>query len=139
MTTNAQDMTEDQVLTYTRGKRMELADKLTVNGAPTDKEQATVLLQTLDGLDRSSLGRLKIRAEEKANQNNANSAAIIARVLSEIGSTKIYQHTTLIEREAPLLGDHIPVPEIVEGELETNPAQMDFDSFTKQFETPDSV
>lgn len=132
---NPADMTEDDVLLYTRSKRVQLANKLTERGVPTEKEDASLLLQTLDGLDRSSLSRLKIKAEEKANTNNAHAAAIIAQVLSQIGSSKIYQVEGGVPRQvAPLLPNHIPDPEIVEGELETHPHQMDFDSFSQKFE-----
>ena len=130
-------MSEDQVLAYTRGKRMELANKLTENGVPTDREVAGVLLQTLDGLDRSSLSRLKIKAEEQNNKNNTAAAAVIAEVLGRIGSSKIYQMEGVARREVPVLPSSIPDPEVVEGELETTPTQMDFDSFTKKFEVPE--
>lgn len=128
-------MTEDEVLAYTRSKRMDLANELTKNGIPTERETAGVLLQTLDGLDRSSLTRLKIKADEKANKNNENAAAIIAQMLGQIGSSKIYQMEGVARREAPQLSGSVPVPDVVEGEMETNPGQMDFDSFTAKFDT----
>ena len=135
-TLNPAEMTEDQVLAYTRSKRMELANKLTENGVPTEKETAGVLLQTLDGLDRSSLTRLRIKADEQANKNNTASQALIAEVLNKIGSSRPYEMEGVARREAPQLPSTIPDPVVVEGELETNPAQMDFESFTKQFEVP---
>lgn len=126
-------MTEDDVLAFTRSKRMALATELTKNGVPTERETAGVLLQTLDGLDRSSLTRLKIKADEKANKNNENAAAIIAQMLGQIGSSKIYQMEGVARREPPQLSDSIPAPEVVDGEMETNPGQMDFDTFTEKF------
>lgn len=125
-------MTEDEVLAYTRGKRMELANKLTESGIPTEKETATVLLQTLDGLDRSSLTRLKIKSEEQANKNNTIAASAIAEVLGRI-SNNAYQMPGVARKEIPVLPSSISDPEVVEGELETNPAQIDFDTFTSQF------
>ncbi len=135
---NPATMTEDDVLAYTRGKRMELANELTKNGVPTDKEVAGTLLQTLDGLDRSSLSRLKIKADEKANKNNENAAAIIAQMLGQMGGTRLYQMEGVGRRDLPALPTAIPDPQIVDGELDTNPAQMDFETFTKQFETPEN-
>lgn len=138
-TINSAEMTEDQVLLYTRSKRMELANKLTEKGVPTEKETASVLLQTLDGLDRSSLTRLRIKADEQANKNNGQSAAIIAEVLNRIGSSRPYEMNGVCRREIPQLPNDIPSPEVVEGELDTNPIQMDYDSFTKKFEDQASV
>lgn len=135
---NPGEMTEDDVLSYTRNKRMELANKLTATGVPTDKEQAGLLLQTLDGLDRSSLTRLRIKTEEKANTNSAHAAALIAEVLSKIGSSKVYQMDGCIREVAPQLPSTIPDPEIVQGELETHPQQIDYDGFMKQFENPEN-
>ncbi len=132
-------LTEDEVILYTRQKRMQLANDLTQQGAPKDKDSQCVLLATLDGLDRSALGRLKIKAEERANANNASAAALIAQVLNEIGSTKIYEFQTTVIREIPRLPDSIPKPDIVEGELETNPQQIDFETFTKQFDDLEPV
>lgn len=129
---NPASMTEDEVLSFTRGKRMELANKLTEHGIPTEKETATVLLQTLDGLDRSSLTRLKIKAEEQANKNNTMAAAAIAEVLSKV-SNNAYQMPGIARREIPILPSDISDPDVVDGELETNPAQIDFDTFTSQF------
>lgn len=131
---NPDDMTEDQVLLYTRSKRMDMAQALTKSGVPTDKELGGMLLQTLDGLDRSSLSRLKIKAEENANKNNGAAAAVIAQLLGTIGSSKLYQMEGFTRREMPALPSSIPDPEIVEGELDTNPPQMDFDSFSSKFE-----
>ncbi len=129
-------MTEDDVLVYTRGKRMALATELTKNGIPTERDTASLLLNTLDGLDRSSLNRLKIKAEEKANKNNENAAAIIAQMLGKIDSRTLYQMPGVERKDIPSLPSHIPTPEIVEGELDTNPQQIDFETFSRQFEDP---
>ena len=134
---NPATMTEDEVLTYTRTKRMALANKLTEAGIPTEKETATVLLQTLDGLDRSSLTRLKIKAEEQANKNNTAAAAAIAEILSKVNN-QAYQMPGLTRREIPVLPSSISDPDIVDGELETNPPQMDYQTFTSQFDGDES-
>ena len=136
MSTTAQTpfTTEDDVLAYTRARRKDLADHLTSHGAPKNKEDQQVLLATLDGLDRSALGRLKIKADEKANAGMAGSAALIAKVLSEIGNRNIYQFEGDFTREVPVLDSSIPVPDVVEGELETNPQQTNYEEFMKKFD-----
>lgn len=126
------DFTEDEVLTFTKTKRMELAKALTEKGAPTDKDNQTILLHTLDGLDRSSLGRLKIKAEEQANKTTGAAAAVIAKVLAQAGHA-LYQTDTPVARETPALPSYIPDPEIVEGELDVSPQQMNYDTFMKGF------
>ena len=125
-------MTEDDVLLYTRAQRMALANELTKDGVPTDKDNAGILLHALDGLDKASLTKLRILADEKANKQSANNAALIAEVLSKVGNSA-YQMSG-VSRNDTSLPDDIPNPEIVEGELETNPTQVDYDTFMKQFD-----
>lgn len=125
-------MTEDDVLLYTRAQRMALANELTKDGVPTDKDNAGILLHALDGLDKASLTKLRILADEKANKQSANNAALIAEVLSKVGNCA-YQMSG-VSRNDTSLPDDIPNPEIVEGELETNPTQVDYDTFMKQFD-----
>lgn len=122
---------EDELLSYTREKRKALVEKLTDGGVPTDTKDQSILLAALDGLDRSALTRMRIRTDEKANTDNANAAAIIAKTLMSIRSNSGFlSHTT--DREIPVLSNDIPHPELVPGEIEINPVQEDYDAFMKR-------
>lgn len=138
------EMTEDQVLAYTQNKRIVIVDKLTENGKiPDDKIQASLLTSSLDGLDRSALTRKRISADEKSSQDTAGAAALIARLLMQQGSNRNnVNDSNIIDTVVPELGHEIPSPELVPGETDINPLQMNFETFTSGFQNvsnPSSV
>jgi len=126
--------TEDDVLLYTRGKRVELATHLTKDGAPKDKDEQQVLLATLDGLDRSALSSKRIKVEEQATKNMTGQAAMIAAVLASVDPRTTMRFRTERDPETVALPSSIPHPAVVEGELEDNPGNLDYDTFMKQFQ-----
>lgn len=133
-------MSEDEVLQYTHGVRKAIVDKITDNGQKIPAEDPKLLhtiLATLDGMDRSALGRKKIQSEEKlAGANQAMAAGIIATVLQQVGSGHNLPFTSAegIERAIPVLGNDVPEPVLVDGEIDTNAPQQSFESFQRKFE-----
>lgn len=130
-------VSDEDVLAYTRGKRQDLVEYLTQNGAPKCKEDQVVLLASLDGLDRSALSRMKIQAEQENAAMGASAAAMVAAVLSQVGTRNIYQVEGGVDREAPKLPAEIPDPVVVEGELDTGTQNLDYDSFIKKMTPPE--
>jgi hypothetical protein len=135
-------MDEDQVLNYTQQQRRFVIDKLTNNGAklPDDVDQQRLMLQALDGMDRSALGRKKIKVEEQANQNVAGMTGIVAEMLKRSKDISFFQPGATnpgTTRAAPELGSDVPEPVLVEGELAQSPLQMSFDTFQSQFKSED--
>jgi hypothetical protein len=129
------EMSEDQVLAYTQGKRRVIIDKLTEAGkVPDEKTEVSLLVSALDGMDRAALTQKRIKADEKSAQGMAGAANIIAKLLTQVNSKG--KNTDLENSSsAPLtLGDEIPAPNLVPGETEITPGQMDFDSFTASFQ-----
>lgn len=133
-------LTEDQVLAYTQGKRKFIVDTLLKdNKIPGDRAELTLLVQSLDGMDRAALTNKRIKADEKASEATAGSAAAIAKLLTELGGRQKNFHnddvTDLTPREAPVLGSHIPDPVLVPGETDVSSPQLDFESFTARFQS----
>ena len=129
---------DDEVLQFTQSKRMEIVNKLTAKGIPTDSnDDMGNLLKTLDGMDRVALGRKRIKADEGiAGANQAAAAAVIATLLQKAnsGGAKPFQSDTLVDREIPVLGNDIPAPVLVDGETETAPSQMSYDGFMAKYQ-----
>ncbi len=134
-----QTLTEDQVLAYTQNKRKTIVDVLMENNRiPADRGEMALLVQALDGLDRAALGSKRIKADEKASEVTAGSAAAIARLLTELGSRNkhsVDDITDAVPREAPVLGNHIPDPVLVPGEIDVAGPQLDYESFTASFQS----
>lgn len=132
---DVQGMDEDQVLAYTQGKRRKIVEGVMKdNKIPQDRLEATLLIQALDGMDRAALTSKRIKADEKAADAMAGSAAVVANLLTSMGKSKPADDIIdMPAREVPLLGEDIPPPSLVPGETEVAPKQMDFDSFTASF------
>lgn len=131
-------MDEDQVLDFTQQTRRFIVDDLTGKGTklPTDVDQQRRVLQTLDGMDRNALGRKKIKVEEAANQNVAGMTGIVAEMLRRSKDISFFQPGATnpgATRVAPELGNDLPEPVLVEGELAQSPLQMSFETFQTQF------
>lgn len=57
----------DEDLDFTQSIRRRMASSMTQNGVPTDNRDRRMLLEILDGMDRSSIGRKTIKNDEDAN------------------------------------------------------------------------
>ncbi|BDD79567.1 hypothetical protein [Burkholderia phage FLC9] len=126
---------DEAVLDYTQGMRKQIVGELTkeLNNLKDPKIVSTIS-QVLDGMDRQALGKMKIRVEEQQTQNQEGMAANIAELLRQMGSGgSNFQASVPVPRDVPALGSDVPDPDLVEGEVATNPAQQDFDSFHAQF------
>lgn len=134
---------EDNVLTYTQKKRQQLVTQLMgENGEKLqnlEKGDKMVVLAALDGMDRAALGRKRLKTDEKIGASQAQAAAIIAQVLQAPGA----MHAGMVidgqiqqARPVPQLPTSLPEPEVVPGEMDSDAAQMDFDTFMAQSPGP---
>lgn len=122
---------EEQDLNRTRQVRSEIITEMTKEGIKVDDpEKLRLLLTVLTDSDRSSLSRMKIKSEDKNNANNANSAAVIAKFLMSVSSNK--QNTGDIRREAPMLPDTVPKPDVLPGETDIGVRNTTYEEFTKE-------
>lgn len=125
-------LSEDQVLAYTQSKRKAIVQELTQKGAvPDDNSSRNMLLQALDGMDRAALTSKRIKAEEKSGAAMAGAAGMVAQLLTKVTGKSLanLDLEDAVERAAPALGADVPPPQLVPGETEVNPAQLDYDSF----------
>lgn len=82
-------------LDYTQTRRQQIADSIIDEAVKNkDGEMLRTALQTLDGMDRASLGRLKVNEKAKENKTSAQEAEILSGVI-----------TRLAERRASPLND----------------------------------
>jgi hypothetical protein len=70
-------MDDDEVLNYTQLQRRQFINHFTQNGQtmPTDPKDAKVLLTALADMDRSALGKKRIRTDEQIAQMNAQGSS----------------------------------------------------------------
>lgn len=124
-----ESLSEDQVLAYTQHKRKAIVQELTKTGAvPEDNSSRNMLLQALDGMDRAALTSKRIKSEEK-NGGMAGAASLVAALLTQVTGKKLTSDIIDPNRPTPLLGQDVPPPQLVPGETEINPRQLDYDTF----------
>lgn len=128
-----EDCADDLALNLTQQVRHQIIATMTHKGVPvSDPEAMTILLKTMDGMDKVALGKKRIKVDEgTANAGQAAAAAIIARVLQAASnaSNKPYTSTVPVNREIPTLSLDVPRPMLVSGEIDIAPTQMTYDVF----------
>lgn len=128
-------MTEDQVLALTQGIRVGIVRTLTTKaaitgGLPGDSEDRDALFKSLEGLDKSALTRKRIKADQEQATGVTHAVGLISQLLRQAKSN--YGNTIDdATREIPVLGNQVPEPVLVQGELDQAPAQLDYDSFIR--------
>lgn len=121
----AQDNSEQLDLEYTRAKRRDLVEKLTKTGMPGDIKEQSILLQTLDGIDRAALGKMKIKSDEGLSNAQAAAASILSSIFNDPRTKSIGKGAGVI----PVLDADIAPTKLVEGELDSNPITGNFEDF----------
>ena len=131
---------EDDILAYTHSKRKDIVKTLTAKGVPDDPEVIKILLNTLKDMDSQTINRKRIKVDEKTNDVQAQSAAVIAKILS--GMTNVTTNTTLDisaeYRVIPSLPDSVPLPVLVAGETDIIAATLTYDEFLEKFNDEDA-
>jgi hypothetical protein len=126
-------MTDDQVLAFVQHKRKAIIQDVMPHGkVPNDRSEQALLIASLDGLSRDALGNKRIKADEKAAHGVAGAAGMIAEMLGQLGNLTngSFKDLEVLESvEPPSLGDEVAEPFLVPGELETNAAQLNYESF----------
>jgi hypothetical protein len=126
---------EDQVLNFTQRKRQQIITQMMGTNGEKLKElergDKMVLLQALDGMDRSALGKKRLKTDEKTAASAAAAAALIAQVLTAPGVSQAGR-SDAPRASVPTLPTNIPDPQLVPGEIATDAPQMDVDSFMAQ-------
>jgi hypothetical protein len=123
---------EDKRLEYTQAKRKLLIESLTKNDSPPEERgDKMVLLAALDGMDRSTLTRLRIKTEDKAANNAAAAAAMIAELLTTVSSNRL--EVPNVSRAIPVLEQTNDTFEFVDGENVSGTQYENYTDFMAKF------
>lgn len=123
-------MNDDQVLAFTQGIRVKAIGTLTQRGAvPEENSDRNFLINMLDGLDRQALGNKRLKVDEQTNNGMVNAANLVAHLLNTVTGVKRLDNEVIEGHVTPVLGNEVPTPQLVPGETEVNPGQLDYNSF----------
>lgn len=129
---------DDAILDYTHAKRTDIVNALAPNGVVpiADPKQLGALLQTLDGMDRTALGRKRLKVEEGGNALQEQASKVIAELLTRMSgassSSKWGEDPggTKGLPPLPVLPASIPPPVMVAGETTIGSIQGSYENFT---------
>ncbi len=120
----------DQDLEYVRIKRKGIIDHLTKTGVPDDDERISLLLGALNDMDRTSLGKKRIKVDSDASTNNKQAADLIANIFNMPDSKKLgLAKINGIMGTIPNPDSQLPTVEVLPGEMAINPPQLDYNAF----------
>ena len=118
-------------LEFTQKLRENLIKKLVVDinspNVPTNEDGVKLLTSLLDGMDRTTLSKMKIKSEDNLANNAAQTSAQVAQLLSMIIPEDIKVRG--VTRQAPTLDKSIQIEDTVPGETEIVAKQTNYDDF----------
>jgi len=120
----------DQDLDFSRSKRISVINYLTAKGVPDDDNRIALLLGALNDMDRTSLGKKRIKVDSDTTASNKQAADLIASIFNKPDSKKL--GTTALDGIVGKIPDQnvtLPNVEILPGEMAVNPPQLDYDTF----------
>lgn len=114
---------------YTQNKRMKVIDEITKKLSQVeDPAMFSALFKGLSDMDKFAVNRKRIGIEEEAVKTDAEQARQSADLLRAITATAL--QSVGVPRAAPKLPETMGEPETVPGEMDADPGQMSYDSFS---------
>lgn len=132
--TSSFDLEDERRLNLTQQTRENIVSMLTAKGLPEDKEDRAFLLSALDGLDRTTLSKARIKTDAAANKSNEETASLVASLLAKVVPAAIANNQQAVNRQAPALAGEFKVLNPVEGETEVGAEPMTYDDFMQKME-----
>lgn len=133
---------DEAILNYTQQIRMGIVSQLTARGSiPDDKADKTLLTQTLDGLDRQALGKMKLDVEKDVSNQLATATVAINELLNTV-KTDVFTSATPVVRvlpEIPMETIIVVEETLVVGELETGYKEETVDEFKSRYDAEHGV
>lgn len=123
----------DQDLEFVRNKRVEVINHLTKKGVPEDTESISLLLGALNDMDRTSIGKKRIKVESSAVAVNKQAADLIAKIYNRPDSKTIgLEILEGMTGSIPSTQGRLPEVTLLEGEMAVGATQLDYDAFMRR-------
>lgn len=129
MTTQSSFDNEDiDILKRTQVIRNSMVTKLMRSGqVPDDIHQQRMLLDVVNSMDKSTLQKAKVKAEDKSNESKEARAKAVAQFLLE--ARKKQQALPVVDSAE--LPQSVPAPELVPGETDIGMQDLSYETFFK--------
>jgi len=125
----------DKLLDDDDDRRLELTQRIrekyllemdAEEGRPGSTGDKVLLVQLLDGMDKSVLNKTKIRIESESAKDQVETSRLIAEVLLK------HKVESKPRENIPELPDDLPDPMVVSGELEQGISDLDYEKFMSE-------
>lgn len=123
------NMTDDDVLKLTRKLRIQTIRDLHKNGALSgENSDRNLFVSMINGLDSQAINNKKIVTDQRTSAGNA---ALIAEIISKVSPANFAAMGAgqVVDVSTKVVPDGVIELDLVPGETDINPPQLDFNSF----------
>lgn len=92
---------------------------------PHDRADKELLISALDGMDRTVLGRSKLKLDAANSKQQEQTSKLISEILLSVTS----KPTSPPRNSAPALPNTVPEPKLVPGEADIGMIDLNYDDF----------
>jgi hypothetical protein len=125
------DDSQDRDFDYVRNYRTQIINSMMSKGVPSDLKEIDLIRSTLADMDRVTLGRKRIKTDEKLGNAHAQAAALIAELVMRPDIKKIGMGGPS-RPSLPELPDQLTPYTVLPGELDVGVQIEDYESFQKR-------
>ncbi len=123
---------EQQDIQFVRNKRKQIVTGLMASGVPQDPKLLALTLTALTDMDRTAVQRMRIKTDEKKNDNDSVTAGIMAQILTKIGATTGMQTPAAGTPEGPKLPDTVDLSGVSQDVMRQGIASTTYETFVKE-------
>lgn len=131
-----EDMTDDQVISFTQRTRRRFLKHMLEGGFPNDEKEQRVLLTALSDMDRTAIGNKRIGAAEKQSQSDTLVAQTLAELGRQFGANNPFQSDSpeTVNDFVPPPRHELPPANAVPGETDIGVSDVTYEEFTKRYD-----
>lgn len=125
-------LTDEEILTYTQGKRRDLVDAITEKGMPEEKGDRMVLLAALGDMDRTAVAKIRIGAQERQSDDDRRAHLLITLLTERFGTTAVPPSRPEHAALAPVLDESVLPPlQVLPDELSVGVDTRGYEQFQR--------
>lgn len=126
---------QEERLELTQKMRLKLVNKLTDDGRelPKDPETAKLILTALNDMDRTTLGTMKQRSDDKAAAADQLVARALLELGNKIGSNKVLREEQPLPRVVRVDDSALPEISVVPGEMDVGVQSISYNDLANTF------
>ena len=124
-------MIDDNDLSFVREKRKMIINHYLDQGIDklNDVKEVALVVTLLNDMDRTALGKKRLKTDDKKNNNSAAAIDLISKIFTEKNVKDIMPEDAVAKLVAPELEMTLDNVTTVEGEMDTNAPVEDYESF----------